>query len=145
MDFTAVLNANGYSQRGLAKKTGISQSEISRMANGSKPWHPTILDMVEEMTNEDITVRIPVCEDCGGAHYTRCNHKEGAVVILSGSEAIVAKSVTAVPKARETPRRADYRPRLSLQWKARVAADGRSLEEILVAGLSASSHLPEGG
>ena len=137
MDFQAVLTANGYSQRRLAKETGISQSEISRMYNGTKPWHPTILDMLEEMTNEDLTVRIPVCADCGDAHHTRCHGKKGAVVILSDSEAIVERVGTSKSKCVQRPRSGVSVTRASAGQNERRKGLGVSWADVIEAGLQA--------
>lgn len=139
MDFQAVLTANGYSQRRLAKETGISQSEISRMYNGTKPWHPLILDMLEEMTNEDLTVTIPRCEDCGGAHHTRCHGKTGVAVILRDSEAIVERAALSMPKSpqrhrsgvsvtRATASQNERRKALNVSWADVVEAGLRAME-----------------
>ena len=134
MDFHAVLTANGYSQRKLAKATGISQSEISRMYNGTKPWHPTILELMEEWTNEDLTIKIPVCDDCGGAHYTRCHGKRGAVVILSDSERIVAAIDPVVPiepKRHDKPAKVYWRPSLPLSLKQRAQDAGIDIRQLI--------------
>lgn len=137
MDFQAVLTANGYSQRKLAKLTGVSQSEISRMYNGTKPWHPAILELMEEWTNDKLMVQIPVCEDCGGAHHTRCHGKKGAVVILSDSEAIVERLPPQVPKPPSAPRPGVSVTRATEAQNERRKALGASWADVIEAGLQA--------
>jgi hypothetical protein len=100
------------------------------MYNGIKPWDPKILELMEEWTNVDLSVKIPVCADCGGAHHTRCHGKRGAVVILGDSEEIVERK----PATRDNgkPKREPvYRPVLSLAWKERISASGRTVEELI--------------
>jgi len=104
------------------------------MLNGIKEPHPALLKWAQQHTIECISAVVPVCPTCGSVHLVGdCHGKAGSAAIVADNEEVKQKRIYKMSKPA-------YRPRLPLTLKERIEADGRTVEQLIEAALSAKEN-----
>lgn len=145
----SLVDVMGMSYQGIANATGYNSKAYWHMVrNGKRKLDEAAKIALRQITKEELPERQPsvalvaetmVDPNAEVWQIGTCEPDEmfKRVLLLASSGAIkiYANGTVEARTVSSESRRQDYRPRLSLEIKERIAADGRTLEDIINAGL----------